>query len=314
LRNRQQRDETACAAYGTPLEPDQVACLECGHITRRRRSLIPSGWPLRAGLASTTALLVSACAGLGVSAAFQGGGKVPKTAAAPTTPSNPTIPPAPAPPSPSAPATPSPGAQAPAPAKPATPAKPAVTTPAPSHSGSVTGPSGGGGGSGGGQTTAPAQPGGGQAAPFPDGVTPDSANLLDAGDTADHPNKVQNVNDGDPRTTWSTASSGFSHSVGIWLDAGSYIAYRKLGILAKGPSYSVQIYGSNANSAPSAPPTQAGSGWTRLDAGSPSTPVSSGKNRIPLSEASGYQPRYYLIWITAVSGTNATIAETALIG
>src|SRR5947209_18843301 len=106
----------ACKSCGAPLEPDQLACVECGHVVRRRR-LVPSGWPMRAGLAASVALVVSACAGLGANAAVQGGGKLPKTVAV--------APPATPPPSTSAPATPTPGA----PAAPAAPAKPAGGAP-----------------------------------------------------------------------------------------------------------------------------------------------------------------------------------------
>jgi hypothetical protein len=302
-----------CPTCGTPLEPGQLACVECGHVLRRRR-LIPSGWPLRAGLASTVALLVSACAGLGVSAAFQGGGKVPKTVAVapPPTATPPPSTPAPTPPAPAAPAPAAPHAAAPSPAKPAAPAHP--TTPSTPSNGGHGGPTPNSSTAIGPQSTSPAKPGGGNPAPFPQGIPFDSAYLLDPNDTADHPNDTQNAIDGDAKTVWQTAtypSGPLAHAVNIWFDSGSYNAYPTLGLLAKGQAYTITVYGSNANNAPSGAPGP-GSGWTALTG--PVT-VQPGKNRIAFNQRpAGFQPRYYLISITAITGTSAVIADTALLG
>jgi len=115
---------------------------------------------------------------------------------------------------------------------------------------------------------------------------------------------LDNAWDQDPKTVWhkTTSSPG-----GIWLDAGSFGAYPAFGLYAAGPSYSVHIYGSNYNT----PPTQApgpGSGWTDLSKGD--VTVSAGRHRIDLTYPSGFQARFYLLWITSGS---AGVADTALL-
>lgn len=115
---------------------------------------------------------------------------------------------------------------------------------------------------------------------------------------------LNNAVDQDPTTVWhkTTSSPG-----GISLDAGSFGSYPKFGLYAAGPSYTVHIYGSNYNTAPSQGPGP-GSGWTDLS--QQDQAVHAGKNFIRLTYPSGFQARFYLIWIT--SGP-AGVADTALL-
>ena len=308
-----------CRSCGAPLSPDQACCVECGTVVRRRR-IVPQGWPLRAGIASALALIVSACAGLGASAAVQGGGQMPKTVAvAPP----PTAPPSTGPAVPAPPATPAPGAAAPAPAAPAapahpaapaSPAKPAGTTPS---TGGGTGSGGGGSGGGGGggtPSTAQAQPSGGSFGPFPNGISPNAVYLFPQNDQQDHPDELQNINDADGKTKWVSGPNAGSRQLGVVLDAGTTGRYSQLGILPGTASgYSVEIYGSDANSPPATPPTQGG-GWLPLSG----SELVGGRTKINLSYQSypaSFQPRYFIIWFTAVPGSSAvSIAEAAFLG
>jgi hypothetical protein len=259
---------------------------------------------MRAGLAASVALVVSACAGLGANAAVQGGGKLPKTVAV--------APPSTPPPSTSAPATPTSPAT---PAAPAAPAKPAGGAPpakpaSPAGGGAAAGGGGAagtgkanGGGSAAGNstptTTSPAQPSGGGATAFPDGVPFMGDGLInDSGDRSG----LDNAFDQDPKSVWKATAPA---PVGLWLDAGSFGSYPKFGLYAANTGYTVTIYGSDYNTPPSQPPGQ-GSGWTQL---SSSYPVAhTGKNFIDLTH---FQARFYLVWIT--SGTPAGVADTALL-
>ncbi len=294
-----------CAECGQPLAADQACCLECGAVVRDRRwyrRWMAARWPLRAGLATATGLLLSGFLGLGVSMAVQKGGNEPKpivtrvTAPTPVTP--PAIPPAAtvppkAAPAPAAPAPPAPAHATPAPAASgatATHASPSATTSGGTGSSPSTSGAGSSSGSGYQRPGNPGSPSSGLA--FPNGYLPESATAWPSGGSADR------ATDDDTSTAWTTSSA----NTGIWLDMGSQQSFSRIGIdpATNEGNYSVTIYGSNG------PPSKTLDGWKLIS--DQNVPVT--KKQIPLSDSSGY--RYFLIDITQLSG-KAGIAETALI-
>ncbi|HXP28772.1 MAG TPA: protein kinase [Solirubrobacteraceae bacterium] len=132
-------------------------------------------------------------------------------------------------------------------------------------------------------------------------------------------NRVQNVIDSDPNTTWSTAhyyertlKKPGGTGVGVYLDAAPRVAARALEIQTPTPGFDVQIYGAEkidlsyayGNSTP-----LTGRGWQ-----GPIVSAESVRNgqRIKLGSARPY--RYYLVWLTTLppGQQSAAISELTL--
>jgi serine/threonine-protein kinase len=134
----------------------------------------------------------------------------------------------------------------------------------------------------------------------------------------DH-NRVQNVIDSDPNTTWSTAhyyerslKKAGGTGLGVYLDAAPHLAARAVEIQTPTPGFDVQIYGaktidlsySYGDSTP-----LAARGWHG--------PLGAAANvenhqRIRLSGGGSY--RYYLVWLTTLppGAESASISELTL--
>jgi eukaryotic-like serine/threonine-protein kinase len=132
-------------------------------------------------------------------------------------------------------------------------------------------------------------------------------------------NRVQNVIDSDPNTTWSTAhyyertlKKPGGTGVGVYLDAAPRVAARALEIQTPTPGFDVQIYGAEkidlsyayGNSTP-----LTGRGWQGPIASAESV---RNRQRIKLGAAQPY--RYYLVWLTTLppGQQSAAISELTL--
>jgi serine/threonine protein kinase len=119
-------------------------------------------------------------------------------------------------------------------------------------------------------------------------------------------NRVQNVVDSDPNTTWSTAhyydgtlKKAGGSGVGVYLDASPRVAARAIEIQTSTPGFDVQIYGAEQLklSYPYGNSTSlAERGWQ-----GPVGVATSVRNRQRIKLSSAATPyRYYLLWITTL--------------
>jgi serine/threonine protein kinase len=133
-------------------------------------------------------------------------------------------------------------------------------------------------------------------------------------------NRVQNVVDSDPNTTWSTAhyydgtlKKAGGTGVGVYLDASPRVAARAIEIQTPTPGFDVQIYGAEqlklsypyGNSTPLAE-----RGWQ-----GPVGIATSVRNRQRIKLSSAATPyRYYLLWITTLppGQQSASISDLTL--
>jgi eukaryotic-like serine/threonine-protein kinase len=133
-------------------------------------------------------------------------------------------------------------------------------------------------------------------------------------------NRVQNVVDSDPNTTWSTAhyydgtlKKAGGTGVGVYLDASPRVAGRAIEIQTPTPGFDVQVYGADklklsypyGNSTPL--PER---GWQ-----GPIGTASSVRNRERVKLSSATTPyRYYLVWITTLppGQQSASISDLTL--
>jgi tRNA A-37 threonylcarbamoyl transferase component Bud32 len=132
-------------------------------------------------------------------------------------------------------------------------------------------------------------------------------------------NRVQNVIDSDPNTTWSTAhyyertlQKAGGTGLGVYLDASPGVAARAVEIQTPTPGFDVQIYGANEvnSSYPYGDSTPlAARGWHGpLGAASDVHD----RRRVPISGGGKY--RYYLVWLTTLppGAESASISELTL--
>jgi hypothetical protein len=154
---------------------------------------------------------------------------------------------------------------------------------------------------------------GGAATPKASGLTEiklagDAATDYDPeGDGEERPDDTRNAIDGNPTTNWVTETyrDGFEGvgkaGVGLYVDAGSPIAARRLTLVTATPGYEAVVYGANTV------PGGVG-GWTRV-----SRRVSVGEDaRIPLVTR-GRKFRNYLVWIVSLpEDSRADIRELSL--
>jgi serine/threonine-protein kinase len=133
-------------------------------------------------------------------------------------------------------------------------------------------------------------------------------------------NRVQNVVDSDPNTTWSTAHyyertlrKPGGVGVGVYLDASPRVAARAIEIQTPTPGFAVQIYGAQSIglSYPYGDPTPLSArGWH-----GPLGSSASAHNRQRIKLTSGSPAyRYYLIWLTTLppGQESASISEVTL--
>jgi serine/threonine-protein kinase len=126
------------------------------------------------------------------------------------------------------------------------------------------------------------------------------------GDDSEHPESTQNAIDGNPTTAWDTETYGGGlegagkDGVGLYLDAGSPIAAKRLDVTTQTPGFTGAVY-----AAASGPPEEL-DGWTKVSADTEFAEV----EKVPL-RTGGRQYRYYLLWITELD-SKVTIAETVL--
>jgi eukaryotic-like serine/threonine-protein kinase len=128
------------------------------------------------------------------------------------------------------------------------------------------------------------------------------------GDGHESGDATQFAIDGNRTTTWDTEKyndglQGVGKSgVGLYVDAGSPIAARRLDLISATPGFEVEVYAANRV------PDNVG-GWTRV---SPRRGVTE-TSRIPLDTA--HQDfRYYLVWIVSLPASNkADIRELSLL-
>lgn len=133
------------------------------------------------------------------------------------------------------------------------------------------------------------------------GLKPDSLNQSAAhdfdpfGDRREHPEKTQNVLDGDPNTSWSTESYDGGKlgkpGVGIYLDAAPGAEVKRLDIRTPTTGWTGRIYAANGSSAPAEL-----AGWTAVSA-----PFSAPTGRLSVPvDTHGAKYRFYLTWITSL--------------
>jgi hypothetical protein len=132
-------------------------------------------------------------------------------------------------------------------------------------------------------------------------------------DRAEHPEEAARVLDEDGETTWSTEQyeSGQlgKRGVGLYLDAGSPVAARRLDIRTPTPGFEVQVYGSNQ-----APFAQPGPDtFTRW--GEPLAQKKVDAKRSIGIDTRGRTLRYYLVWVVKLppTGGKAEIATLRLL-
>jgi eukaryotic-like serine/threonine-protein kinase len=132
-------------------------------------------------------------------------------------------------------------------------------------------------------------------------------------DRSEHPEEARNVLDDDPESTWSTEqySDGLAgkRGVGLYLDAGSPIAARRLDLRTPTPGFEVEVYGSNQ--APFAEPgPETFARW-----GQPLAQKEVDAKRSIGIDTRGRTLRYYLVWIVRLppSGGKAEIATLRLL-
>jgi eukaryotic-like serine/threonine-protein kinase len=127
------------------------------------------------------------------------------------------------------------------------------------------------------------------------------------GDGEESPDATRNAIDGNPTTTWDTETYRASLSdvgksgVGLYVDADSPVAARRLVLVTSTPGFQAEVYGSN---------TVPGAieGWTKVSA---RTKVGQ-TQRIAL-RTRDRKYRYYLVWIVGLPGGNrADIRELSL--
>jgi hypothetical protein len=135
----------------------------------------------------------------------------------------------------------------------------------------------------------------------------------------ENPNRVQNVIDSDPNTTWSTAHyyertlrKAGGTGLGVYLDAAPGVAARAVEIQTPNPGFDVQVYGAkDINlSYPYGDSTPlAARGWH-----GPLGAASHVRNRQRVSISGGHSYRYYLVWLTTLppGAESASISELTL--
>jgi tRNA A-37 threonylcarbamoyl transferase component Bud32 len=128
-----------------------------------------------------------------------------------------------------------------------------------------------------------------------------------AGDGEESPEATRNAIDGNPTTNWDTETyradlQGVGKpGVGLYVDAGSPVAARRLDLVTSTPGFEAEIYGANTVS-------DDFRRWTRL---APRQPVEE-TARIRLGMR-GRRYRYYLVWIVGLPDSNrANIMELSL--
>jgi serine/threonine-protein kinase len=132
-------------------------------------------------------------------------------------------------------------------------------------------------------------------------------------DRAEHPEEARFVLDADVETTWSTEqySSGTlsKDGVGIYLDAVTPIAARRLDVRSPTPGFDVRVYGSNQ-----APFAEAGP-ETFARWGRPLAQKKVDAKRSITLNTTGRTLRYYLVWIISLppTGGKAEIATLRLL-
>jgi serine/threonine-protein kinase len=126
-------------------------------------------------------------------------------------------------------------------------------------------------------------------------------------DGEESPEATRNAIDGNPTTNWATATyrAGFEgvrkDGVGLYLDAGSPVAGRRLDLTTATPGWNGAVYAANA-----VPSTL--TGWTRV----------SGRERVAEKQrfsldTAGQRFRFYLVWISSLpEGNKASILELGL--
>ncbi|HEX8645421.1 MAG TPA: protein kinase [Thermoleophilaceae bacterium] len=132
-------------------------------------------------------------------------------------------------------------------------------------------------------------------------------------DSSEHPEQARFAIDDDPETTWSTeqysAGLGGKRGVGIYLDAGTPVAARRLDVRTPTPGFEVQVYGSNQ--APFADPgPEAFTRW-----GQPLAQKQVDAKRSIAIDTRGRTLRYYLVWIVKLppTGEKAEIGTLRLL-
>ncbi|MGE5636227.1 MAG: hypothetical protein ACM3UV_04700, partial [Nocardioidaceae bacterium] len=127
------------------------------------------------------------------------------------------------------------------------------------------------------------------------------------GDGKESPSATQFAIDGNRTTNWATETytNGFAGvgkpGVGLYVDAGSPVAARRIDLVTSTPGFDVVVYASNTV------PASLG-GWTKV----------SGRTRVAEDaqvqlDTAGRRFRYYLVWIVSLpSGNRAAIQELAL--
>jgi serine/threonine-protein kinase len=155
------------------------------------------------------------------------------------------------------------------------------------------GSSGGGGGGGGGGVVSGHE------------ISIQSATAFDPDGTSGEHDEISGLAiDGDPTSGWTTegyqvgpaVSLSGKPGVGLILDTGKLAAARSLVVQTAASGWTATIYGA-ATGPPSADPETSGSGWTAL---TDSLGINNKSQKINLN--STIQSRYYLIWITVLTG------------
>ena len=150
----------------------------------------------------------------------------------------------------------------------------------------------------------------GDAEPGPGGLSPvrlTAANDYDpAGDNEEHAEEAAQAIDDNRTTFWSTEaySGGLNKAgVGIYVDAGSPVAARRLSIVSPEPGFEATVY------AAADTPSEIG-GWTRV-----AEPTRVGETARIRLDTRGRKFRNYLIWITGLPAgqSRSSISEITLL-
>ncbi|MEA2373456.1 MAG: eukaryotic-like serine/threonine-protein kinase [Solirubrobacteraceae bacterium] len=122
--------------------------------------------------------------------------------------------------------------------------------------------------------------------------------------TPEHVGQIQNVDDGDPNTFWSTFSYNGGQlgkpGTGVYVDAAPTVHAGAIVLQTSTPGFVAQVWASNSATDPSSAQSSPASGslgtlgWTRVDTGDRTV---ASKAQINL-ETGGRSFRYYLAWIT----------------
>ena len=299
------RYEHACVECGSPLHPDQAACLNCGAMVDHGDG---GAGIRRAALGSVTALLVLGGAVGAAVAGLPHGKHVPKPATAQVFGPKKAIPPATAGSNGTGTATtnPLPGGDSLTKPPPIVPVKPNKTKAGNKNTNKVTNSTGSSNNTvsnSNNNNKSNKKKKGKKKKPhkslglFTDGVTPASAEEFTSSGSQGTSTEADHTTDNNPKTAWTATKGG----VGVMVEPSSP-PYSGIGIVSATPGYSVAVYYT-----PKSDPPKDVSDWKPVG-----TTSSASKHERFSFDGNAKNADHYLVWITGLSGSKVSINEIQL--